>query len=102
MLLPAAAARRFIDGYKQVAVSVHALLELPLSEDPRQVVRAARERICEEPALLGRAIAQLERRGRTPDPEVLDALGQLRLDRWVHLKDLKRGAILLDLDGREA
>lgn len=44
----------------------------------------------------------LRTRKAEPDPDVIKALSQMRLAQWVHLKDLKSGAILLDSQGREA
>jgi hypothetical protein len=101
MLLQPADAGRFIDTYQEVAVAIHGLLKRPLPEDPTHTLNHARQLISKDAGLLERAAAHLHRKGRTVDPEVIGALRRLRLGRWVHLKDLKRGAILLDLKGRE-
>ncbi|AFY29531.1 hypothetical protein [Cyanobium gracile] len=88
--------------YEQVAIGVHGVLtENPCSE-PSQALAKARKRLQETPELLNKAIQFLRERGTHPDPEVIGALSQMRLAEWVHLKDLKSGAILLDIEGHEA
>jgi len=102
MMLPPVDARRFIDTYQKVAVAIHALLERPVPNNPTMALNDARAWISDDADLVQRAVTHLRRRGVTVDPEVIAALCWLRVEKWVHLKDLKRGAILLDLKGQEA
>jgi len=87
MLLPPADARRFIDTYQEVAVAIHPLLERPVPKNPRKAANDARSPISDDPDLVQQAGTNLRRKGVTVDAEVIEALGQLRLDEWVHLKE---------------
>jgi hypothetical protein len=101
-LLAPAEARRFMATYEQVAIGVHGVLTASPSAEPSQALAEARKLLQETPELLNQAIQFLRERGTHPDPEVIEALSQMRLAEWVHLKDLKSGAILLDIEGHEA
>lgn len=102
MLLTPSDARRFMATYEQVAIAVHALQQGEVSDDPRQAIHRARQLLQQDPALLQRAVSWLQQRDQRPDAEVIAALGTLRLDTWVHLKDLRGGSVLLDVEGANA
>jgi hypothetical protein len=88
--------------YEQVALAVHAVRDENPPSNPTLVLTAARLLLQENPAQLDQAVNLLRTRKEEPDPDVIKALSQMRLAQWVHLKDLKSGAILLDSKGREA
>lgn len=102
MLLAPADARRFMGTYEQVAIAVHGLQQGEVSDDPRQAIARARELLQHDPELLERAVSWLQQRSRRPDGEVIASLRTLRLDTWVHLKDLRSGSVLLDSKGANA
>jgi hypothetical protein len=95
-------AQRFMTTYQQVAIALSVLKGKPIPVDPPLVLARAREQLQEIPALLNQAVAQMKGRGIRADPEVVEALGQMRLGEWVHLKDLKSGSVLIDIQGQEA
>jgi hypothetical protein len=102
MLLSPEDAKRFMATYEQVALAVHAIAALDPPDNPTASLVHARERLQETPELLDEAETFLRRQGTWTDVEVLDALRQMKLEEYVHLKDLKRGAIFLSADGSEA
>ena len=102
MLLSPEDAKRFMATYEQVAMAVHAIAALDPPDNPTACLVHARERLQETPDLLDEAEAFLRRQGTWTDAEVLDALRQMKLDEYVHPNDLKRGAIVLSDDGRDA
>ncbi len=102
MLLNPEDAQRFIATYEQVAFSVHRLLKLAPAKQITRILFTAREQLQANPELLDQAVAHGRKQGFSLDSQALDALGQMRLDRWIYLKDLKSGSILLDHQGQEA
>ena len=95
-------AQRFMTTYQQVAIALFVLKGKPIPVDPPLVLARAREQLQQTPELLDQAVAQMKGRGIRADPEVIEALGQMHLGEWVHLKDLKSGSVLIDIQEREA
>lgn len=95
-------AQRFMTTYQQVAIALSVLKGKPIPVDPPLVLAKARKQLQENPELLDRAVAQMKSRRIRADPEVIEALRQMRLGEWVHLKDLKSGSVLIDIQGQEA
>lgn len=102
MLLNPEDAQSFIATYEQVAFSVHRLLKLAPAKQITRILFTAREQLQANPELLDQAVAHGRKQGFSLDSQALEALGQMRLDRWIYLKDLKSGSILLDHQGQEA
>lgn len=102
MLLSPKDAKRFMATYERVAIAVHALAALDPPDTPTASLVMARERLQETPELLAEAVTYLKRQGSKTDPQVVEALRQMKLDEYLHLKDLKRGSIFLSTDGSEA
>lgn len=55
-----------------------------------------------DPGLLGRYRAVQADRGIEVDDPMLEAMGQMRIDRWVYLKDTRSYSVLLDADATQA
>lgn len=102
MLLSPPDARRFMATYERVAIAVHAVGQEDPPANPSACLAAARRRLQQHPRLLDEAVRFLKQRGTEVDPEVIAALRQLVLATWVHLKDLRSGAIFLNQEGTEA
>lgn len=86
MLLSAEDARRFMVTYERVALAVLNVGGVDVPADPKVCLARAREQLQDTPV----------------DHEVVEALGQMHLAEWVHLKDLRSGAVFLNLEGTEA
>jgi hypothetical protein len=102
MLLSPTDAKRFMATYEQVAIAVHAITALDPPDNPTASLVHARERLQDAPGLLDEAVRFLKQQGAWTDPEVVEALRQMKLEEYVHVKDLKSGAIFLSADGSEA
>jgi hypothetical protein len=102
MLLSPQDARRFMTTYERVAIALHAVCDKKPPKSPSACLAAARKRLQQTPALLDQAVRFLEQRDTESDSEVITALRQMQLAEWVHLKDLKSGAIFLNQEGTEA
>ena len=102
MLLSAPDAKRFITTYERLAMAVHAVAKLEPPANPMVRLARAREQLQQHPELLEEAKGVLKRQGTKVDAQVLEALRQMKLDEFVHLKDLKSGAIWISKDGRQA
>ena len=102
MLLPAEDARRFMVTYERVAIAVLNVGGVDVPTDPKVCLARAREQLQDRPELLTRAVSLLEQQDAAVDHEVVEALGQMHLAEWVHLKDLRSGAVFLNLEGTEA
>lgn len=102
MLLSPQNAERFMATYERVAIAVHAIAALNPPDNTTASLVHARERLQDAPELLDEAVELLRRQGTWTDPEVVEALRQMKLDEYVHVKDLKSGAIFLSVDGSEA
>ena len=103
MLLDPAAANAFIAGYKQV------LLRVAGDDDDRvgdrNVLKAladARHRVKHNPALLERALVELQASAQPLDDEVLRAIRTLRVDDWVYLRDTKSYSVFIQHSGEFA
>jgi len=94
--------QRFIDTYQRVAIALSTLNGNPKPPDPPVLLAQAREQLQDAPELLDQAVTHLNQRGLRADPEVIEALRQMHLGEWVHLKDLKSGSILIDRQGQQA
>ena len=102
MLLSPQNAKRFMATYERVAIAVHAVSGEQVPANPRTCLASAREQLQDNPDLLDEAVSFLQQRHRPTDREVVEALRQMRLAEWVHLKDLRTGAIFLNPAGTEA
>ena len=101
MLLSAHDARRFIKTYERVAMAIHVIRDLELTQDSRACLVRARQQFCDTPDLLDEAVVFLKQRESPVDPAVVKALSQMQLASYIHLKDLKTGSIFLSSDGSE-
>ena len=88
-LLAPAEARRFMATDEKAACGVHGVLTESPSAAPNQALAEVRKRLGETPEPLNQAIQFLREPGTHPDPELIEALSQMRLAAWVHLKGLK-------------
>jgi hypothetical protein len=102
MLLTPKDARRFMATYEQVALAMHAVAELETPGDPKACLASGRKALQRTPKLLGDAVAFLNKEAIKVDADVVDALRQMQLGEWIHLKDLRSGAIFLNQKGTEA
>lgn len=102
MLLTPNDARRFMATYERVAMAVHAVAGLDAPRSPQACLASAREALEETPGLLDEAVAVLKKEGVQADEDVVKALRLMQLGEWIHLKDLKSGAIFLNGEGTEA
>jgi hypothetical protein len=96
MLLPYDDAMYFIDGYKTVLLEVlHSLGETPSGKVTRDLVKA-RDQLKENPQLLHEAIKKINARDNPLDVYIEQALLTVRVGRWVHLRNTKKYALMLD------
>jgi hypothetical protein len=102
MLLSAQDAKRFMVTYERVAIAVLTIGGIKMPADPKTCLARAREQLQDSPELLAQAVSFLEQRNTPVDQEVVEALGRMRVAKWVHLKDLRSGAVFLNLEGSEA
>ena len=100
-LLDAAAAGAFIEGYKRFLLAV-AKADLAEKGGVLETLVAARRRITGNPVLLRDTLKVAKR--LTPDlgAPVLEAIGTLRVESWVYLKDTKSYSVFMDPSGEFA
>jgi hypothetical protein len=98
-LLDSAAADAFIAGYKRVLLRVAGTVR-ENGSDPLETLVHARRRVMENAAILNQALAD----ETTPiaDPAVLRAIGTLRVDDYVYLKDTRDYSIFVEASGNAA
>lgn len=102
MLLNPEDAQRFMTTYERVANAIHAVNKKQAAPDPTACLVNARRHLHDNPEALEQAIKHLRQNNIAVDPEVIEALSQMKLAEWIHIKDLKSGAIFLNKDGSEA
>jgi len=100
-LLDAAAAGAFIEGYKRFLLTA-ATADRVEKGGVLETLVAARRRITESPILLRDTLRVAKR--LTPDLgiPVLEAIGTLRVENWVYLKDTKSYSVFMDPSGEFA
>jgi hypothetical protein len=102
MLLSQEDAQRFLATYEQVALAIHAVNNEQAAPDPAACLVNARRQLRENPERLDEAVNHLKQRDIPVDSDVIEALSQMKLAEWIHIKDLKSGAIFLNKEGSEA
>jgi hypothetical protein len=100
-LLEAAAAGAFIEGYKRFLLTVATAHRAGKGGLLDSLVHA-RRRITEDPVLLRDMLTMAK--SVTPDfgAPVLEAIGTLRVENWVYLKDTKSYSVFMDPSGEFA
>lgn len=102
MQLTPADALRFIHAYKLLMLEVLGEQEDCISGSVVPLLAKARSKLVGKPALLRRAIAQLEARNTRLDREVVTAIEGLEVRQWVYLRDTRLHSIMIDLSAERA
>lgn len=102
MLLNPKDAQRFMATYERVALAVHAVNNMKAAADPAACLVSARRQLHDNPEQLDQAVAYLQQRDVSVDQDVIEALSQMQVGEWIHIKDLKSGAIFLNQEATEA
>jgi hypothetical protein len=102
MLLAPHDARRFMATYERVAIAVQAINQQQAASDPATCLVNARRQLLDNPERLDEVMQHLREHSIPVDPEVIEALSQMKLAEWIHIKDLKSGAIFLNKEASEA
>jgi len=102
MLLNPEDAQRFMTTYERVAIAVHAVNNEQADAGPTACLVNARRQLHDNPEQLDEAIKHLREHNIPVDPDVIEALSQIKLAEWIHIKDLKSGAIFLNKEASEA
>jgi hypothetical protein len=100
-LLDAAAARAFIEGYQRILLTV-ATADRAVKDDLLETLVEARHRITKDPVVLGDTLKMAKRDMPDLAASVLEAIGTLRVENWVYLKDTKNCAVFIDPSGEFA
>jgi hypothetical protein len=100
-LLDAAAAGAFIEGYQRILLTV-ATADRAVKDDHLETLVEARHRITKDPVLLGDTLKLAKRDLPDLAAPVLEAIGTLRVENWVYLKDTKNYAVFIDPSGEFA
>lgn len=95
--LDQASALAFIDTYKAVLLDIAG--PVPEDGDINRHLVDARNLLAREPGRLDAAIARLRAAGRALDDDVLQAMRDLRLQRWIYLRDTRSHSVFLDPEG---
>lgn len=96
MYLDPADAQWFIQGYKLLMLEVLGEQEDRITGSVVPLLAKARAKLVGKPALLRRAIAQLEARRARVDREVVMAVEGLDVRQWVYLRDTSLHSIMID------
>ena len=102
MYLDPADAQRFIQGYTLLMCEVLGEQEDRTAGSIVPLLAKARAKLAGKPALLRKAIAQLEARNARLDREVVMALEGLEVRQWVYLRDTKLHSIMIDSSAERA
>jgi hypothetical protein len=102
MVLAAPAAKAFIRDYSLLLAEVHRLSGEAQESELLRILAAGREALQKVPERMRQAVDSLKGRGAELSPEVLKAVGTLRLKQWVYLRDTTKCSILLAPEDREA
>ncbi len=97
MVIDAPTARRFISAYMAFLGSLVSA-EDKAGQETTQWLVAGRDRFAADRSLL----ATYRAGHPQADAEMLDAIAQMQLGRWVHLKDTRAYSVLLDMDATHA
>jgi hypothetical protein len=103
MLLDPAAANAFITGYKRVLLRVAGDGDDGgAGRSTLQALAHARHQIKQNPAVLERAVVEVQGSDQPLDAEVLRAIRTLRIDDWVYLRDTRNYSIFIHLSAKFA
>jgi hypothetical protein len=100
-LLDAAAAGAFIEGYKRFLLRV-ATTDRAEKGDLLETLVEARRRITKDPVLLRDMLNTAKSDTSYLGAPVLEAIGTLRVENWVYLKDTRSYAVFIDPSGEFA
>jgi hypothetical protein len=100
LMLDEDSALAFIETYKAVLLDV--VGPAAADESITQRLLDARDLLVREPARLDAAIGHLRGIGTDLDEDVLHALRDIRLQRWIYLRDTRSHSIFLDPSGSAA
>ncbi len=100
LMLDEGIALAFIETYKDVLLDIAG--PGTAGDSLTQRLIDARDLLMEEPARLDAAIAHLRSKGTYLDEEALYAMRDIRLQRWIYLRDTRSHSIFLDPSGSAA
>src|SRR5665213_1434643 len=100
-LLDAAAAGAFIEGYKRFLLTV-AITDRAEKGDLLETLVDARHRITEDPVLLRDMLNTAKSDTSNLGAPVLEAIGTLRVENWIYLKETRSYAVFIDPSGEFA
>ena len=100
-LLDPMTATEFIEGYKRFLLTVETA-DRADEGDILETLVGARRRITSNPALLRDKLADARKITPGLGNAVLEAIGTLRVENWVYLKDTRSYAVFMDSSGESA
>jgi hypothetical protein len=99
MILDHDTAKRFIDNYKRFLLDIDAeLLGTNSTATVLEKMHWARKQLMSSPVMMKHYLGEAGESG-TFDQDMLAAIGTLRVDSWVYLRDTRRHSIFIRQDG---
>jgi hypothetical protein len=86
----------FIQGYTKLLLEIYRLGNGQKSEEFLNVLAEGRRRLVHKPSLLEDAVTSLRDKSVVIPKEVVAAVGSLRVENWVYLRDTRTYSIFLD------
>ncbi|MBF5003333.1 hypothetical protein [Diaphorobacter caeni] len=106
MLIEEKKALHFIDSYQTLlgyaALSGGLLEKAGQNVDGLVLMQQARNAMADDPALLPKALAAMEKAGETLSEDMQQALASLRVGHWIYLRDTTGYSVLMETGDLEA